>query len=88
MKESKYNLFNKIIYNNTMKQNKFKIKKLYETLVNLRNARNALDEMIFMLDDTTDELDKIKEYLNDLNHMIDRLDVEYRVEKYIKKDNV
>lgn len=68
-----------------MKQNKFKIKKLYETLINLRNARNALDEIIFRVDDTSDELDKIKEYLNDLNHIIDRLDVEYRVEKYIKK---
>lgn len=68
-----------------MKQNKFKIKKLYETLINLRYARNALDEMIFRVDDTSDELDNIKIYLNDINHIIDRLDIEYRFEKYIKK---
>ena len=29
-----------------MKQNEFKIKKLYDSVVNLRNARNALDEIV------------------------------------------
>ena len=71
-----------------MKQNEFKIKKLYDSVVNLRNARNALDEIVFTLDDTSDELDNIKSYINDLNHIIEMLDIEYRVEKYVRKENV
>lgn len=71
-----------------MQQNEFKIKKLYDSVVNLRNARNTLDEIIFTLDDTSDELDDIKRYVNDLNHIIEMLDIEYRVEKYIRKENV
>ena len=70
-----------------MKQNEFKIQKLYHAVCSLRNARNALDEMIFTLDDTSDELDDIKRHLNDLNHIIEMLDVEYRVEKFIRKEN-
>ena len=71
-----------------MKQNEFKIKKLYDSVVNLRNARNALDEIVFTLDDTSDELDDIKRHINDLNHIIEMLDIEYRVEKYVRKENV
>lgn len=62
-------------------KNNFKASQFFKVLVNLREARNALSDLVFIEDDLGDEFDEVKDYLNNLNHIIDMLDIEYRIAK-------
>ena len=62
-------------------KNNFKASQFFKVLVNLREARNALSDLVFIEDDLGDEFDEVKDYLNNLNHIIDMLDIEYRLAK-------